>query len=129
VDTATGRGTETAFPIAELRPATAAEVAEQPTNDEVAREVALLLAARAKDEAARLSRKGDDVAASAALATARLALAASPYAAAPAFVAEMAALDSLASAAVGGLQRTQVKELHYSSYLAREGRRRYDPPH
>jgi Ca-activated chloride channel family protein len=129
VDSDTGRGTEQAFPPVELVATSRAEVEGQVTNEEVAREVALLLAARAKEQAASLVRKGDDLAAVATLGAARVALAASPYAAAPAFAAEIAALDELSDAAQGGLKRAQVKELHYSSYLAREGRRRFDLPH
>jgi Ca-activated chloride channel family protein len=128
LDTATGHGTEETFPPLAMRYADRAAVEDQATNDDVAREVALLLAARAKQEAVRLSRLGDHVAAASALTDARRCLSAGAYMAHPAVANELATLASLAQAAGQGLSEYQRKELRYQSYLAREARGRYDPP-
>jgi len=58
-DTATGQGTEQTFPSAHLRYASLPDVDRQRTDEAVASEVALLLAAKAKEDAARLSRQGE----------------------------------------------------------------------
>jgi Ca-activated chloride channel family protein len=128
LDTATGHGTEEPFPPLAMRYADRAAVEDQATNDDVAREVALLLAARAKQEAVRLSRLGDHLAAASALADARRSLSAGAYMAHPAVASELATLASLAQAARQGLSEYQRKELRYQSYLTREARGRYDPP-
>jgi Ca-activated chloride channel family protein len=128
VDTATGHGSEQLSHSAELRYADPDAVDRQETNDEVARAVALLLAAQAKEEAARLSRRGADAAAASALAAAGQALSAGPFAADPAVAGEITVLASMAAEASSGLAEHQRKELRYQSYLTRESRRRYDPP-
>ncbi len=127
-DTDSGRGTEQAFEPIELRASPQEEVDRQPTNEEVAREVALLLAARAKEEAVRLSRAGEDRAAAAVLSAAQTALAASPYASSTEIASEMASLRMSAHQAMGGLSEGQRKEMRYQLYLARERRERHDSP-
>ncbi len=128
VEGATGHGTEEAFPAAELRCADQAAVDSQVTNDEVGREVELLLVARAKEDAVRLSRAGNPAAAATMLAAAGRALSASPYRSDPTMAGEAAFLASMAADAAQGLAEHQHKELRYQSYLAREARRRYDGP-
>ena len=128
VDTATGQGTEQPFPPVAMRYADRTAAEDQATDDDVAREVALLLAARAKQEAARLSRLGDPVAAASALADARRSLSAGAYAADPAVAGELAALAALVQEAGQGLTEHQRKELRYQAYLTREARGRYGPP-
>lgn len=126
VQTESGLGSETPCPTVALRVATQEEVDTQRTDDEVAREVALLLAAQAKEEAARLSRRGEHGAAASTLHLASQALAASPYMAAPQVAEEASALSAMASVADQGLSETQRKELRYQSYLTRFSRKRYD---
>lgn len=126
VATETGQGLETAFPIVALRYAPQEAVDTQRTDGEVAREVALLLAAQAKEEAARLSRQGDHAAAAGTLRLASQTLAASPAMAAPQVAQEAGALYALAADADQGLSESQRKELHYQSYLSRFSRKRYD---
>jgi len=127
-DTATGQGTEQTFPSAHLRYAALPDVDRQRTDEAVASEVALLLAARAKEDAARLSRQGEHEAAAGTLRQAQASLAAAPYAAAnaPGIAAELSALGSLAAAAGQGMDENQRKELHYQSYLTRSARKRHD---
>ncbi len=126
-DTETGRGTEEAFPAVALGLADAESVDNQETDIEVARQVALLLAARAKEEAVRLSRLGEDAAAAGALASAGQALSVSAYASDPSVAGEIGALMQLADdAGRQGLAESQRKELRYQSYLSREARTRYD---
>ena len=126
VATETGQGMETAFPAVALRYAEQEAVDTQQTDDEVAGEVALLLAAQAKEEAARLSRRGDHSAAAGTLRLASQTLAASPAMAAPGVAAEATALYALAVDADQGLSEAQRKEMHYQSYLSRFSRKRYD---
>lgn len=126
VDGATGHGTETAFPEVTLRSADQEAVDGQPTEAEVAREVALLLAARAKEEAVRLSRQGEHAGAATALRGA-LGLLAAAGPADAVLAAEAARLELLAEEAARGLTGAQLKELHYQKYLAHERRRRYGP--
>lgn len=127
-DTATGQGTEQTFPSAHLRYAALPEVDRQRTDEAVASEVALLLAAKAKEDAARLSRQGEHDAAAGALRQAQASLAAAPYGAAnaPGIAAELSALGRLADAAGQGMDESQRKELHYQSYLTRSARKRHD---
>jgi Ca-activated chloride channel family protein len=95
VDTATGQGTEQPFPPMAMRYADRAAAEDQATDDDVAREVGPLLAARAKQEAVRLSRLGDHVGAASALAGAQRTLSAGVYRADPAVAGELAALAAL----------------------------------
>lgn len=125
-DTATGRGTESSVPPVTLSFAGDAEVEAQPVNDEVAREVGLLLSARAKEKAARLVREGGSDAAVANIQAAGRALGESTYANDPAFQAEIAQLQDTALQMRAGLREQQRKDLHYQSYLARTARNRYD---
>jgi len=127
-DTATGQGTEQTFPSAHLRYASLPDVDRQRTDEAVASEVALLLAAKAKEDAARLSRQGEHDAAAGALRQAQASLAAAPYGAAnaPGIAAELSALGRLADAAGQGMDESQRKELHYQSYLTRSARKRHD---
>ncbi len=127
-DTATGQGTEQTFPSAHLRYAALPEVDRQRTDEAVASEVALLLAARAKEDAARLSRQGEHEAAAGTLRQAQATLAAAPCppSGAPGIAAELSALGSLADAAGQGMDENQRKELHYQSYLTRSARKRHD---
>jgi Ca-activated chloride channel family protein len=126
VDVATGRGTELAFPPVELRTAARRAVESQAPRAEVEAEVALLVAAHARREAARLSVLGDHRAAAQTLATAGQALGASARASEPAVAAQIAALAHLAADAGRGLDRAERKELRYQSYLLRVSKRRYD---
>jgi Ca-activated chloride channel family protein len=126
VDMATGRGAEQGCAALELRDADAASVADQMVDGEVAHEIALLLAAQAKEEAVRLSRQGDHAAAAGVLASASQTLRAGPYAASPLVAGEIGALAQFAAEADQGLDEHQRKELRYQSYLTREARQRYD---
>jgi Ca-activated chloride channel family protein len=128
VDVASGRGTDQPFPRVELRVAPDAEVEREEPRADVAQEVALQLAAQAKEAAARLSREGDDLSAVQVLAQARVTLSASPFVALAPIADELTALGNLADEASRGLDRRQVKEMHYQSYLTKQARRRYDPP-
>lgn len=127
-DAETGRGVEARFPGVELRPADRAAADAQVEDADVEREVALLRAARARDEAARLSRQGDARAAAGALSAAGQALRMSASAADPAVAGEIGALMQMAGDAERGLGEREIKELRYQSYLRREARGRYDAP-
>ncbi len=127
-DTHTGRGTDQKLPEVELHPSDPAAVQVQVPDPDVEHEVMLLLAARAKDEAVRLSRLGEDAAAASALSAASRALGMSAYSADATISREISALMSLAQDAGQGLREHQRKELRYQAYLSREARGRYDPP-
>ncbi len=127
-DTGTGRGTEQKLPEVELHPSAPASVGAQLPDADVEREVMLLLAARARDEAVRLSRLGEDSAAASALGAASRSLSMSAYSADATISREIGALMSLAQDAGRGLREHQRKELRYQAYLSREARSRYDPP-
>lgn len=125
-DTESMRGAEEAFPQAELRPAEGAAVDGQPADGEVERELALLLAARAKEEASRLGRRGEHAAAASALGAASHALRMGAHATDPTVASEISALMRFSAEARDGLGERQLKELRYQSYLRREARSRYD---
>jgi Ca-activated chloride channel family protein len=125
-DVQTGRGSELAFPVALLQPADATAVDGQVADPEVERELSLAQAARARQEAVRLSVLGDHRAAHGVLAAACETLLASAYAAHPAIATQIQALASHAVLAGRGLSRAQQQELGYQAYLLRESRRRYD---
>ncbi len=128
LDVESGTGSEGKFPAVTLRTASPSQIeAEQPDQD-VAREVALLLAAKAKDEAARLSREGDAVSAVHMLRSAQSTILASSAAAAPMVAHEIAMLGTLADQTGEAPTARQVKEMHYQAYLSRQNRKRYDPP-
>ena len=126
VEMTTGRGVDATFPATTFQPTTAEEAESRQPDEAVRREVALLLAAQAQEEAVRRSRRGDYSGAASALTDARYTLAALPEAAAPAMAAQIASLEALAMEAAEGLDERHLKELHYQSYLTREDRRRYD---
>jgi len=126
VEMTTGRGVDATCPAATFQSATAEEAEPGQPDEAVRREVALLLAAQAQEEAVRRSRRGDYGGAASALANAGYTLAALPGAAAPAMAARIASLQALAMDAAEGLDERHLKELHYQSYLTREARRRYD---
>ncbi len=122
--TADGQGREEAFPLVTLRAALREVVAAQTVDKDVSAEVALLMAAKAREEAARLSHEGDAAGAGAQLRVASQSLRAAPAAPA-AFLHEANALDALAAQADAGLSGEQEKELHYQSYLRRQSRQRH----
>ena len=126
VDMATGRGADTTFPVLHVCHASGDAVAAQEADEAVSRQVALLLAAKAKDEAVRLSRLGEHAAAAATLAYARQSLSTSADAGDGAVAGELASLTHLALQASTGFDEGQRKELRYQSYLSREARTRYD---
>jgi Ca-activated chloride channel family protein len=125
VDVESGRGVETAFPVASLAYADSATVAQAPVDIDVDEELAVLLAARARRDAVRLNVLGDRRAAASALAVASQALAAAPSAARSAVASQARLLADLSAQASLGFGAGQIKELHYQSYLLRQNRRRY----
>jgi hypothetical protein len=126
-DTDTGRGEEVAFDVATLRRADQDAVDTQPTDDAVAREVALLLAARAKEEATRLSRRGERHEAARFLRATSVGLCAMAAPGDAAVSGEANALAALAGEMEHGeMSEARLKDVHYNAYLRRERRARYD---
>ena len=127
VDTDTARGEEVPFDVAALRCGEQDAVDTQPTDDAVAREVALLLAARAKEEAARLSRRGERREAAQFLRAASVGLCAMAAPGDAAVSGEADALSALAGEMEHGeMSEARLKDVHYDAYLRRERRTRYD---
>jgi Ca-activated chloride channel family protein len=128
VDVNAGKGTEQSFPVARLSPASTSDIEAEAPDAGVANEVGLLLAAKAKDEAARLGREGDFVAAVGALRSTRASLMASPMGQSMAFKGEIELFERFEQGLADAPNRSTLKEMHYQSYLGRERRKRYDPP-
>jgi hypothetical protein len=128
VDVNAGKGTEQSFPVVCLTSSDAVTVEAEEPHAEVTKEVGLLLAAKAKDEAARLGREGDFVAAVSALRTTRAMLGSSRLFAAAMSKSDIDGLEAIEQHLANAPTPSTLKEMHYQSYLGRERRKRYDPP-
>lgn len=123
-DVVAGAGRRDIFPAATLHFADPAACDAEAADPEVMAEVAILLAAREREQAVRLARAGQEAAARQALHDAWAAL--SP--ALPFSAHARALADDLGRKAspTASLDEATLKELHYQTYLDRQGRRRYD---
>jgi Ca-activated chloride channel family protein len=126
-DAQTHRHREQDFPPLELRYAPVHAVRSEPVHREVDREVSLLLAARARDEASALSREGRHADALGILRETAGKLTRSPYAAEPEFAAEAASVRHLVSRAERGpLDELTRKQMGADSHSLRQRKARYD---